>query len=403
MTAAINQYSLISDCNPVHTSASPLSNEISGVAPSLYLGPGYTNIPGIINLMFSPRVFCQGVKAAYRAFKIGDREGIFENVLRILQVPVDMGNALMQSGWYLLSTGLICEGALKLAGRLSKFIMATGLLFCAIEGMLEGMGLAKSVKFDRRFYPKIDSLEDKENIYLSALLKLKTFFFEVSPEEMQKIDTYVRNVLPNGTSDRIAMKINELVTNLLEAKKNRLIRRMYPRLAADIENSLPRLVTDLQSSVPDKIREAAAKASALFENIRIQSQKKQLLHIVGLLAIMITVVGILTGAWPALLVGSILAMVRYCMHLGLMDSKGWHFCVENCTPAILRKIHEKLFSKKLIQPILIDRNQLTYSFPNSLYEKNCREFEKTLSRMNFRIFHDRGDISTLSCGPRGSP
>jgi hypothetical protein len=378
--------------------ATALSNANSTSQPQLYLGPEYTNVPGIINLLFTPCMLWKGTKALYRAYQIRDREGIFENGLRLVQAPLDIGNSLTQVSLYVRSASPFCAEALKKSALLLTFITITGLIFCAIEGVLEGMRLIKSIRFNRSFQPNISptmSQEDREKNYLSTLLRLKQTCFVISPEEVQKIELYVKNLLPDATSDVIACKRSKIITNTLEAKKNILIRRVHPWLAKEIENTLPQLMGDLQSPLQDNRKRAAAKAAALFDNILIQSQKKQLILTVGLMAVLFTVAGLIAASvlsgftLPLVLsiAGSLFSLVRYWLHLGLMDSKKWDFSVSNCVPGIFRRIHHKIFNKEKPEATAILRKPvvLHYSLPNSIHEKNRKEFEKTLCRMHFRI------------------
>ena len=75
------------------------------------------------------------------------------------------------------------------------------------------------------------------------------------------------------------------------------------------------------------------EAARIFNDIRIQSHKKLLIHAVGLVAVIATIAGLILGlaACPyliplALLVfGGGVSFLRYYLHLGLLETQGWHF------------------------------------------------------------------------------
>jgi hypothetical protein len=238
----------------------------------------------------------------------------------------------------------------------------------------------------------------QENIYLSKLAYLKHTYLQVSPEKLAEIDSYVREKLPGASADAIEQKKNKLVDANLQINKNDLIRRVHPWLASEIENSLPELIEGLQSAQPAQRKETAEKASALFNDIKIQNQKNLIIHTIGLIAVVITLAGLIAGciACPAiipfvlLIIGSVFATARYYLHHGLMDSKGWKFSVSNCIPSAAKWIYKKITGAGEIltkppETISFEPIRCSYILPGSIAEKNRMEYQKTLAGMSFRM------------------
>ncbi len=447
-----------SNPNSISTATSEHSNKISSFASKIYLGPASTKMPGLTNIFYAPYELYLGIKASYEAYKIGDREGIFENGLRIIQAPLCFSNALLQLSWYAIYGGIFLNiinsanfGAIiQKVSPLSRSIAAVGFAICAIEGVLETIGLVRTVKFFKenylfdierlknsltiqdprlrqvKFYAclqkilksplpaevknEIESLtarnEDsesalsqllskiEENEYLTRLRKLRSTYFQVSSEKMAEIDQYVQNKLASQSPQEQLERRDQIIQANFAMKKRELERRVQPWLANRIENSLPQILQDLESPEQSKRTEAKEKAALIFKNIKVQSQKKLLIHTVGLLAVLITVAGLIAGCLSCpfmipfilLVLGGMLAFVRYHLHRGLMDSEGWDFSVSNCIPDIVKQIYKMIFEDvNPVPPKPYRPPVLTYVLPISQIEADRRRFEASQPKINYKM------------------
>lgn len=438
------------------TATSESTSKISTLASKLYLGPGYTNVPGITNLFYAPGELYDGIKATYRAYQIGDQEGIVENSLRIAQVPFSVSNALLQIAWYVLSAGvffkILKDKILTITAPIPFTVAGLGLGLCAVETVLESIGLYRTIKFYKEEYPfdfkgLKESIEEKdpaqrqlkiskslreiskrqlppeiqneiqsflekndlsqtditpfsetvlksieEKVYLSQLTKLHENYFQISPKKEKKIRDYVEKQLEGKTSQEKEERIHLITQANLQRYKNNLIRRVHPWLANKIEESVPHIIQNLQSPQADKKEEAMRKAESIFKDIRIQSQKKLMIHIIGLVALALTIAGLIVGCFSCpflipfalLMIGSGLSFVRYYLHCGFMDSEGWNFSIENCIPKPVKKIYRKVFPLENARPSS-STVALPYVLPGAQKPIAVRNYEKTLSRLNFRM------------------
>ncbi len=444
--------------NSISTASLEHSNKISTVASKIYLGPSSTKMPGLTNIFYAPYELYLGIKASYEAYKIGDKEGIFENGLRIIQAPLCFSNALLQLSWYAIYGGIFLNiinaanfsAILQKVSPLSISIAAVGFAICAIEGALETVGLVRTVKFFKenylfdteelknsltiqdprvrqvKFYAclqkilqsplpaeiknEIESLIARngdaesdffqlsakivENKYLMQLRKLHSTYFQISSKKMLEIDQYVQNKLASESPEEQLERRDQIIQANFAMKKRELERRVHPWLANKIENSLPQILQDLESPEQAKRTEAKEKAALIFKNIKIQSQKKLLIHTIGLIAVLITVAGLIAGCLSCpfmipfilLLLGGILACVRYNLHRGLMDSEGWDFSVSNCIPDIIKQIYKMIFEDvNPVKPKSYSPPVLTYVLPNSRMEAERRRYEASLPRINFKM------------------
>ena len=348
----------------------------------LYLGPGYTITPGVTNLFFAPYEFFKGVKAMLTAEKVGDNEGILENGIRVVAAPLSFLNSTASLIWYIGKIGLyfklISETFTHALVPFSYYISGLGFIMCAIEGVLESLGLHQTRQFYLENYPQeIESLKkiindpdpasrqqkfshEVENIIKSATLPLPV------KEEIEAL-LHKQADFPQIEEKIYLARLEQLRNsyfkgnpNELTAKKNELIRRVHPWLADEIEQALPETIQKLQGPDPLKKAEAKKKAEEIFHHIQLQSQKKILVHSIGLAAVITTTVGLILGCvavpffipFIVLLAGAVLALARYYLNAGLMDSKGWEFKVENCVPSIVKAIYRKIIeSEKIEKPV----------------------------------------------------
>jgi hypothetical protein len=387
----------------------------------LYLGPGQTNVPGVTNIFYAPYEFVRSNKAILKAVKIDDQEGLVENGLRIASTPFSFFNSVSQLVYYACKAGVyfnvLAETLNPTLISLSTYIIGVGLVMCAFEGVLETLGLIRAAKLHLKHYPsdlesfrKTLSIQDpiqrkqkisellerflqrsplsievkneieaflrkndlsndeffnqltnvfnqiEENIYLTKLSQFRQAYFQISPEELEKIETEIQKKGAEAQREKI-------IHANLKRKSNDLIRRVQPWLANKIEQTLPGIIQDLQSDDALKRQEAKGKAAEIFDNIKMQSQKKLLIHGVGLAAVLITAVGLILSlscfALPFLIPfivvsgGGILAIARYFLNRGLINSTGWEFNGENCIPKFIQAMAKKTPSveKKAPEPI----------------------------------------------------
>lgn len=330
------------------------SNSSKNSNPSLlYLGPNWTNLPGVGNLYYAPRELLKCAEAFSTAKQIEDKEGIVTNGLRASAFPFTFTNALSQLAWYVLKIGLyfniISSTLTQVVVPLSIYISGLGFIMCAIEGILEIYGLVKTKHFYSDQFPsdlkkRFNSPESEKNSYIERLKNLQQTYLQISPESIDKIEADVKHKFPDRSPDE-QQKIKErIVDGHLKKKKSDLIRRIDHWLADEIQENASQVLQDLQSSNPLKSQEAQDKTAEIFKNIKTQSIKKFLIHAIGLAAVLIAVVGLILCCVHCpffipiilLMIGAGLSLTRYYLNLGFMNSKGWEFNSENCLPSFLK-------------------------------------------------------------------
>jgi hypothetical protein len=182
---------------------SGLASKISNLAHTLYLGPAYVNVPGLSNIFFTPYDLYKSAAASVRAYKIGDKEGIIENGLRVVGAPFTLLNALLQLTWYGIQAGLffklLSQSFASVLAPLSKRITGAGIIFSAIEGILKIFNIIRSECFLYNNYP-------------SELEPLKKIIEIQDPGlRQQKFLAYLEQFLRKHQSDPIKVEIDSLL------------------------------------------------------------------------------------------------------------------------------------------------------------------------------------------------
>ena len=294
------------------------------------------------------------------------------------------------------------------SGSFSYAITITAFIICVIEGVIESLGLIKTSLFQKKIYqseieeikkdlkgqnlsahqlqtlrkvmdypllfgvrqsmkfltdrlsrlrkedgsPKeTDQIINKiqKTVLLSQLKLMRKRYFQISPNKMNKIEGYVKKYLNQLPQKDKEERKKRIIANQLKRKQAELTRRVQPWLQERIAANAPKLIEDLESQVPAREQAAVEKAEALFTNIKTQSDKKTLIHILGIIAVLFTVAGLIAGCISCpflvplllLLCGTAFAVARGLVYTGTINLEGWSFSASACIPQVLKDIYAK--------------------------------------------------------------
>lgn len=339
----------------------------------LYLGPGYNNLPGISNIVFAPYTYFESIKATYAAYKIGDKEGIFQNSLRIINTPLAFIHSLLQANWYVIEGGTLLN---LFSSKVSNFLPALarqgsilGIIAALFELFIETHSLNKQISFSNRFLnSKQDPLAAQE-----LLKNIRKKYFEISPKRQEKIHSYVQKHLKNSTVEIQERHKNKIIEQNLLRNKEKLIRRVQPWLVDKIEKELPQLLLDLQSSNTVLRAGAVTQSVAICKDLNTQSQKLIIILIVALSSILLVIVGLslslvasLHFLIPFLVVGAgtTLGLLRASLSKGLLAHSGWDLDIHACLPNFVQKMIREMKKKdKKEEVVMVSPKPLFLSFP----------------------------------------
>lgn len=126
----------LSQSNSIFTT--PTARARSSKVSNLYLGSGFSNLPGTTNIIFAPEKLIEQIKATGQAYRIKDQEGVVDNSLSSVTSSFSIYNAFLQLSWYVMHAGTLLNilkkgdfyWILHAASPLSKAIFVAGLVVC---------------------------------------------------------------------------------------------------------------------------------------------------------------------------------------------------------------------------------------------------------------------------------
>jgi hypothetical protein len=375
--SAINTHLLLNNLpitNQNSTSTPLLQSKISNKV-ELYLGPSGANLPGMTNFINAPLGYFKSVKALIKAKKIGDCQGLFENSLRIVSAPFSFFNGASSIASNIIKAGIflkiISQELRDSIGHLSIFISVLGFIICTIELVLETFGLVRAAQFYLKHFPsELESInknlnQTEENIYLTKLTKLQYSYLKISSKRMEKINLHIQANLSHLSPAAQQEKREKMIAANLESKKNNLIRCVQPGLANEIEQAVPEIIQNLQSTDQLKRKEGQEKAAEIFDQIKVQSYKKFLIHAIGIATVLVTVSSLILSCIGCpffilvimMIIGTVLSLTQNALSQGLLDSKGWKFEFEKCLPSFLKSTKKQKPPEKFLSTLYFDPDQ----------------------------------------------
>ncbi|MBF8262358.1 MAG: hypothetical protein HW387_23 [Parachlamydiales bacterium] len=198
----------------------------------------------------------------------------------------------------------------------------------------------KGVFFDivQRFLDQI-----KLQLVQTDISSLKNSYLSLSSERKHQLNIFVTQKYPYLSTREAAEKINELKDQARCEQQAKLDRRTD--LAKEVTNNLPEIEEDFLSFDSTVRQSALTRAEALLKDVTIQAEKKLYHHIVGIVAIAMSLIGLIFAltvcpqiiALLFITLGACTGLARYFMAKGLLGHKGWAMDYKNCVPGWIGK------------------------------------------------------------------
>jgi|GEM_PF-4170245 len=292
--------------------------------PRPALGQGASSF---FNLYYVPRDFILSMEDQAQAGILRDAEGSHENWLKMIEAPFNIAASAF-STIDTISKALIYFQAIKpnflsFMPQVSKKMPFIGLIVCAIESLIEMQGFSQA-------YSVLKHMPDR--LKASAATTDEQMFRSL----MWLNQEYCKR---NTESDAL--------------RSRSLSRRLYPKCAQKIQELVPQLIQEFGRANFQERSIWRDQTFALLKDVKTQSQKKLLMHIVGLVAAFITIAGLIATLclcpWATILalmiVGGVFSTIRYGISEGMMHTKGWKFDAENLIPESVKNISRKIFMR----------------------------------------------------------
>lgn len=363
-------------------------------------------LPGMSNLIYAPIEFFKGLIISGDNYKKNDSETSLDSKLRILQALISFFHALGSSfmnftTFFSLIISKISVSSL-ISSSVAKVTFILGLLVTCIEGIIEILGLVRSVIFstkpifsipkfltklkkrptifhqkkitkefiqylnkNRKWLNKNFGYSDASNLIETLLSYQNDLSFHASRVDVEKLEAKLLYLcLDNFKKTQIepSEEMVEKITGSTQIPRDNakdiakqlnlenLSKRIHLFAALKVKDDLDSILTSLGSIDPIIRKKAIDEAKKLAELMKTQNTKKILVHIIGLIAITLTLIGLILSTilvfhplfLPVILglvlpevlfwSGFALSIVHFCLNRGFMGCEGWHFSIKKTLP-----------------------------------------------------------------------
>ncbi len=380
-----------------------------------YEGSSASKLPAFSNILFTPYEVFLGVGSIIQGNRENDFESLLDNTIRLLGAVFSFSGAFVAILAYQKLLELLPAGGFTYLPGIQAF----GLSLCSIELALELINLQRTVKlrhtlhFDilkelrkgiaapsseekqaylkkicsmiqsrsvlMEFFEEYDKLNSRDLdhilrhlhqvIVIYGLSKIQSLYLHIPPHEIQKV---VKNINKNSQNmdqekkEKIRLKLDDI----LKGKKKNLSRRIGSWIVEELDIEIEGIYNNLLCSDVLVKENALIKAEEIMTNIDIQTKKKIITHVIGIIALTLTISAfILTLITPLssmililLILGGIFGMTRTLCYYGFFQTKGWTFSPSNLLPDFLQKAicDWNSYSKKKKELDKITYNNPTY-------------------------------------------
>ena len=279
-------------------------------------GDNFDATPGITSCYSMFRSLWQAIKVLISSFKINDKEGFVEALIRVFNLPIGIAISLER---LITFTMLLLSGVSIIT--LSLPMAITSFVFLGIEFSLELYRLIRTLIFSSKY-------------------EIKTVHNAIKKLEAQKTDLNKALISMEQTdlADKALKRIYNDYFNLTEKKQivmiNKLARTIRPFALIDLHSKI----------LLDETRDGTRKKE-LIELLNTQINKALIVHIIGIASILFaTACLVLTFlAFPPLifvtigLIGIAIEFPRYLAPSAFLDQSGYKWNFTACLPKCLSK------------------------------------------------------------------
>lgn len=241
----------------------------------------------------------------------------------------------------------------------------------SLENLKKILQMLQSKTAKEIFEERLPEIQEKftELTFLKLSYQEKTLDFTVLANHVKKnflektFEKFEKNYFTlSGSSQQIMDLINKEEENPakqkilaeLEAKQRTLASLISPLLLLELEEKLPLLQEKLENGSYNDMLEALQEGRQLLKDIQTQTEKAQLVHIISIISLSFFIASFIAVliscplAVPIVLaaIGFGFYLIRYLLHAGLMNTKGWEFSWKDTLPEKIQKLFLEKFQEK---------------------------------------------------------
>lgn len=428
----------------------------------VYEGGASSNYAGGSNLLYIPSDVYYTMKALYDGVKQGEKEEIADASMRLIGIPMNFVSASGTIIGYGIGFGLIPKTALMfnpitmITGLIlcivegivdyvslqrqfrfekkfdfeflsqlrnmvdyrdrrsaSNAVRKINKIIAQDPDLLKRLVGAEQSEVIRNLMSEIQSEADKQPDLLPTILnhyrpaleevgrlalipnlqKLRDEYLHVNASEIMEICEKVSKktgLKGKELTDATFEELQRVSTN----KKKKLARRIRPWMVDEAN----RTIDPLLKAIVKKDSEAILEGLRLSDDIYAQNAKKQLVHILGMVALTFAALSLIALAIsvphsiPFIIAGvaMTLALIRAGVFAGSLDSRGWTFEPQKMLPEFIRK---RIFKDTPCYPEIKHRYQKGITPPERTRERHVYTQKLDLHKKGFEHVRTKGDTN----------
>ncbi len=346
------------------------------------------NYPAASNLLYFVQDTREAMQANTEALKTGDTEEINDSSIRLAATASNLfGSIGALYEWIKMLPDVSTHLPTTLTHCIKWLCIPVAIASCIVEGIGDVVGLYRQKRFDEKFDFELmsefkallehpEALDSHEKVaklierfseedavnrlkeLQDALNQHPLFKRHIMETNAPKIEAIAKEVLQKNlnrmeseylslSSEDVAnitatakaknQNVEEAKKIALEKKKKKFARRVMPWMVKEAEGTVPNLLAGLKNKDEQMQKKCLRTGLSLMNDLNIQSQKKKLIHWLGMIALAIAALGFLAMLMtcPHVVVialtiaATAIAVIRYGIYKGLMNKRGWDSSLNN--------------------------------------------------------------------------
>ncbi|QVL57065.1 MAG: hypothetical protein KFB93_06705 [Simkaniaceae bacterium] len=222
--------------------------------------------------------------------------------------------------------------------------------------------------------------EVSKHLLVANLMRIRHDYLLVTEHEKEHIEESVRVKNPElGIDELQALQKKELqIASTI--KKKQLARRIRPWMVEEANETVTPLLRGITNDEPEAIKEGLR----LIDDMHVQSKKKKVAHILGIIALVFAAASLIAlavvcpASIPYILAGVAMtfALARAGVFSGMLESRGWTFEPKKILPLSIRK---KIFSDPGSAP------KISHQYQKSLMPESYREWIEQMHKQQLDL------------------
>jgi hypothetical protein len=249
-----------------------------------------------LGVLLAAKDWRDGVNEKGQADKIGDGEGSRRAEAKILSMKTAVAGSVLYLAdkTFQIGTSGVAHVGAAVCEHLSAFTFGIGSVIGIGMGIL---GIQRCANFQESLAEYLENRNLSEEARIEGAVRFLRDAAVVTFEERNELVEQIERDRPTATKAEKESLLQEKLESLSEVKVKWVKRRTSMRAVRNILHHADSILAKLESPLSDVRKQGAVEANLMFERVRGDSRKKQLLYAIGLFASLIGLAGLIIGTF----------------------------------------------------------------------------------------------------------